>query len=77
LFLEPNPGEWHLIINRQTGMSGLERDPKNDIARIKLTLETFENPVESFTIAAVELDKQGRLVLSWDRTRGYVPFTVK
>lgn len=77
LFLEPNPDEWHLIINKQTGMSGLQRDPGQDVARIKLTMETLENPIESFTITASELDKQGRLALSWDRTRGYVPFTVK
>ena len=77
LFLLPDVSEWHLVINRQTGMSGLERDPVQDVGRVKLTMETLAAPAELFTITATELTNQGRLALSWDRTRGFVPFTVK
>lgn len=77
LFLEPTATQWQLIINRQTGMSGLQRDPAQDVGRVQLTLETLPNPVESFTVSATEVNRQGRLALSWDRTRGFVAFTVK
>jgi hypothetical protein len=77
LFLLPDVSEWYLIINRQTGMSGLERNPAQDLGRVKLTLEELTTPKESFEIVVAELEKQGRLSFSWDRTRAYIPFTVK
>jgi hypothetical protein len=77
LFLLPDANEWHLIVNRQTGMSGLERNPAQDVGRVKLVTEELTAPKESFEIMAAELEKQGRLSFSWDRTRAYVPFTVK
>jgi hypothetical protein len=77
MFLLPDATEWQLIFNRQTGMSGLERDPAQDIGRVKLTLEQKPAADESFTLNVTELEKQGRLSISWDRTRAYIPFTVK
>lgn len=77
LFILPTAEEWHLIVNRGTGISGLARDPAQDVGRVKLTLEELPNTVESFTITASEVENQGRLAFSWDRTRGYVSFVVE
>ena len=32
-----NPDSWELIVNKQTGQSGLEYDPKQDLGRVKMT----------------------------------------
>ncbi|MGQ0815309.1 MAG: DUF2911 domain-containing protein [Gemmatimonadota bacterium] len=77
LFLLPTASEWSLIINRQTGMSGLERDPAQDVGRVTLTTETLPQPAELFTIRVSGTDGGGRLAVEWDRTRGTVAFTVK
>ena len=77
LFLLPTATDWTLIVNRQTGMSGLERDAANDIGRVALTTETLQQPAEWFTIGVNENAGAGRISIAWDRTRGSVPFTVK
>jgi hypothetical protein len=78
LFLLPTADEWTLIVNKQTGMSGLERKEANDIGRVKLTKAETKAPVEWFTIGVEEAaGASGALVFSWDRTRASVPFTVK
>jgi len=77
LFLLPTANEWSLIVNRQTGMSGLARDAANDIGRVTMTTETLQQPVEWFTIGVNEVEGGGRISIAWDKTRGSVPFTVK
>jgi hypothetical protein len=77
MFLLPTADDWTLIFNRQTGISGLERDSAQDVGQVKLTKETISTPAEWFTIAVEENNNTGRLVFSWDRTRAAVPFTVK
>jgi hypothetical protein len=77
LFLLPTADEWTLIVNRGTGMSGLERDESKDVGRVKLEKQMLERPVESLTIEVQEANGQGRLALAWERTRGLVNFVVK
>ncbi len=33
-----NPAAWELIVNKQTGQSGLEYDGKQDLGRVKMTM---------------------------------------
>ena len=33
-----NPASWELIVNKQTGQSGLEYDAKQDLGRVKMTM---------------------------------------
>ena len=33
-----NPAAWELIVNKQTGQSGLEYDAKQDLGRVKMTV---------------------------------------
>ena len=77
LFLLPTATEWTLIVNRQTGISGLERNAANDVGRVTMTTETLQQPVEAFSIGVSEADGAGRISMAWDRIRGSVPFTVK
>jgi hypothetical protein len=70
-------GSWKLVINRQTGQWGTVYDPARDLARVDLRTETIERPVEQFTITIEPQADGGVLALAWDRTRAWVPFTVR
>jgi hypothetical protein len=70
-------GPWKLAINRQTGQWGTVYDANQDLARIDLRTETLSTPVDRFTISIEPQGDGGVLALSWDRTRAWVPFTVK
>jgi hypothetical protein len=70
-------GPWKLVVNRQTGQWGTVYDPAQDLARIDLRTETVETPVERFTITVEPQGGGGVLALAWDRTRAWVPFTVR
>jgi hypothetical protein len=70
-------GEWKLVVNRQTGQWGTVYDASQDLARIDLRTETVATPVEQFTITIEPRAEGGLLALAWDRTRAWVPFTVK
>jgi len=70
-------GPWKLVVNRQTGQWGTVYDQQQDLARIDLRTETVATPVEQFTITVEPRGDGGVLALAWDRTRAWVPFTVK
>jgi hypothetical protein len=70
-------GSWKLVVNRQTGQWGTVYDPARDLARIDLQTETVETPVDQFTITVEPRGDGGVLALAWDRTRAWVPFTVR
>lgn len=77
MFLLPSADEWTLIFNRKTGVSGLDYDAAQDVGRVKLNRETLNTPAEWFTISVNPAESGGTLAVSWDRTRGSVPFTVR
>jgi hypothetical protein len=74
LFTLPSDGTWKLIINKQTGQSGLEYDQAQDLARVDLSKSALSSPLEQFTI---ELLKKGGnsadLILEWENTKLSVP----
>jgi hypothetical protein len=73
LFLLPSADRWELVVNRRTGMSGLDYDPAQDVGRTTFAVERGAAPVESFLIDIVGDD----LLVAWDRMRGRVPLRVK
>jgi hypothetical protein len=73
LFLRPSPTEWRLIVNRQTGISGLERDAAHDVGSVALAVATIPAAQELFTVSV----NAGELAVVWDRTRASVPLRVK
>jgi Protein of unknown function (DUF2911) len=50
LFIDRSRDSWTLIVNRQTGMSGLDRDPGQDIVRVPLSVATRGSSVETLTL---------------------------
>lgn len=77
LFLQPTAQDWMLIVNRGTGMSGLERDSALDVGQVKLEKKTLDQPVEWFTIDVQPSDAGGVLSFAWDRAGASIPLTVK
>jgi Protein of unknown function (DUF2911) len=78
LFTLPAESGWTLIINKQTGQSGLEYNQEQDLARVPMKVSKLPAPVEQFTIS---WNKKGAssadLVLEWENTRVSVPVEAK
>jgi len=73
-----DPDNWELIVNKQTGQSGLDYDAKQDLGRVKMTMSKPPAMVEQlkFTLANAGGNK-GKLTLAWENVAASVNFTVK
>jgi len=75
-FLDPN--QWQLIVNKQTGMSGLDYDQTQDLGRVKMTMSKPAAPIETFKISLESAGgNKGKLTLAWENTVASAPFTVE
>jgi hypothetical protein len=76
LWTIPSPAGWKLILNRETGQSGTDYDPKDDLGRVAMRVEPLAQPVEQFTITvAPQSDGRGGvLALEWEKTRASIAF---
>jgi hypothetical protein len=78
LFTFLDPTQWQLIVNKQTGMSGLDYDQGQDLGRVKMTMSKPGAPVETFKISLESAGgNKGKLTLAWENTVASVPFTVE
>jgi Protein of unknown function (DUF2911) len=73
-----NLSSWELIVNKQTGQSGLEYDAKQDLGRVKMTMSKPPAMVEQlkYTLSNAGGNK-GKLQLAWENHAASVTFTVK
>jgi hypothetical protein len=73
-----NPNSWELIINKQTGQSGLEYDAKQDLGRVKMTMAKPPALVEQlkYTLSNAGSGKV-KLQLAWENHEASVIATVK
>jgi hypothetical protein len=76
LFLLPAADAWTLVVNRKTGISGLEHDASADVGRVAMTRETLERPAEQFTLDVRPTANGANLYVAWDRQAGTVPIRV-
>ena len=71
------PGRYQLIVNRQTGQWGTVYDPRQDLARIALTVTPLAEHVERFTILVEPGGgNTGTLRLRWGQTELSAPIVV-
>jgi hypothetical protein len=77
LFLLPSADDWTLVVNRKTGISGLDYDAAHDVGRVKLSKQTTPNAAEWFTIEVNQPGNNATLNFAWDRTRASVPISVR
>lgn len=77
LFSIPTDNGGKLIINKQSGQSGLKRDEAQDLAQVEMKKEALSPTADQFTIA---IDKTGEtggvLKLMWENAQYTVPFTI-
>jgi hypothetical protein len=73
-----DPANWQLIVNKQTGQSGMEYDAKQDLGRVKMTVGKPPSMVEQlkYTLSTAGGNK-GKLQLAWENVAASVNFTVK
>jgi Protein of unknown function (DUF2911) len=73
-----NLNAWELIVNKQTGQTGLEYDAKQDLGRVKMAMSKPPALVEQlkYTLTSTGGNK-GKLELAWENQVASVPFTVK
>jgi len=76
--LVKDPENWDLIVNRQTGQSGIEYNASRDLGRVKMTMSKPAAPIEKLKYT---LTDQGggkvKLQLEWERHIAAVIATVK
>jgi hypothetical protein len=76
LFTRPGRDSWDLIVNTQTGMSGLARNPSRDIGSTTMRVHPLDQHVETFTIAVEPTVGGAVLAIRWGNTEARVPVTV-
>lgn len=78
IFTYLDPQQWQLIVNKQTGQSGLEYDQSKDLGRVPMQMSKPAAPVEKFVITLTATGgNRGLLKMAWENTEASVPFTVK
>lgn len=73
-----DPAAWELIVNKETGQSGMTYDAKQDLGRVKMTIGKPPAMVEQlkYTLSGAGGNK-GKLQLDWENVAASVNFTVK
>src|ERR1035437_6257770 len=73
-----NPAAWDLIVNKQTGQSGMTYDAKQELGRVKMTVGKPPAMVEQlkYTLSNAGGNK-GNLELAWENVVASVNFTVQ
>jgi hypothetical protein len=78
LFVLPDPQQWQLIINKQTGQLGLEYHQERDLGRVPMDLSRPPKPVETYKMTLTKTGgMQGQLKLAWENTVATVDFVVR
>lgn len=73
LWTIPDPKEWTVIFNRETGQWGTQYDPEEDVLKVKIAPQYQADTVEMFTISLKPNKGEYFLVLEWENTRVAVP----
>jgi hypothetical protein len=78
LYTLPSKTTWRLIINKESGQSGLVYHRKLDFTRVKMQKRASDTYIERFTISLKKTgNTSGLLVLEWEKTSVSVPFRLK
>ncbi len=73
-----DPDNWVLIVNKQTGQSGMEYTKGQDLGRVKMTMSKPHGPIENLKYTITDLGgNRGTITLGWENHIASVPFTVK
>ena len=76
IYTMPSEQQWMLIINKKLGQWHTLYPAADDLAKLPMTAEHLDTPVEQLTLSAVPRPDGGAFQLEWETTRFSVPFTV-
>lgn len=79
LYTVPEPDQWTLIVNKQTGQWGTVYNAGQDLGRTKMTVSKPHEPIQTFTITLAKAsgeNNKGFLVMQWADVVATAPFTV-
>lgn len=68
-FSIPNKENWTIILNTQTGQSGMEYNQSRDLLRVEVPSKTLDHTVEQLTFRL----ETNAIILEWDKTQVTVP----
>ena len=78
LFVWLDPKQWLLIINKQTGQSGLEYHQDRDLGRVPMHMSKPPKPIETYKMTLSHTGgNQGELKLAWETTVATVGLRVE
>ncbi len=78
LFVWVDPQQWQLIINKETGQSGLEYHQERDLGRVPMDLSRSPKPIETYKITLTKTAvTDAQLKLAWENTVATVSFVVR
>lgn len=77
LWTIPNPNEWTIIINAETGQWGTSYDESKDVLRVNVPSATKPEAIESFKIDFTPQSGGADMILRWDMTEVAVPVRVQ
>ena len=68
LFAQKTEDGWNLLVNSETGQSGLAHNPEKDLFSAPLKVETTDDSAEMFTITLMADGMNGTLKMQWGST---------
>lgn len=68
LFAQKTEDGWNLLVNSETGQSGLAHDPEKDLFGAPLKVEKASESAEMFTISLTADGMNGALRMHWGET---------
>lgn len=78
LYAVVNVTQWQLILNKQTGQSGMTYDPAQDLGRVPMDMSKPAAPIEMYKITLSSTGaNSGKLQVEFENFLASVPFTVK
>lgn len=84
LYVYLDPAAWQLIVSKQTGQWGINRDgstsldKSKELGRVPMTMSKPPAPIETFKINLTSAGgNKGKLTMEWEKVIASVDFTVK
>jgi hypothetical protein len=73
-----DPNAWVLVVNKETGQSGMSYNKSKELGRVKMTMSKPPAMAENLKYTLADLGgNRGRLTLEWENHAASVNFTVK
>lgn len=73
MFCIPAADSWEIILNSQTNIWGLNRNPTKDIFKVQIPTKIQTPLIEDFTMSFKDSNEGGVLIMAWDDVKTELP----